>query len=51
MIENIFLNIIQSISDSRFWLGPLILFCVSVIAGATALEAMGIDFEKYKEKI
>lgn len=45
-MENIFLNIVQSLSDSRFWLGPLILFCVSIIAGVTALEATGIDFRK-----
>lgn len=50
-MENLFLNMVQNLSDSRFWLGPLILFCISVIAGATALEAMGIDFDKYKEKI
>jgi hypothetical protein len=47
-MESLFLNIIQSLSDSRFWLGPLILFCITIIAGITALEATGIDFEKYK---
>ena len=30
-MEN-FLNVIQALSDSRFWLMPLILFCVIIIA-------------------
>lgn len=44
----IFLNIIQNLSDNRFWLGPLLLFCTSIIAGIMALEALGIDLGKHK---
>jgi len=30
-MENIFLNLIQCISDGRFWFGPLLLGCVMTI--------------------
>lgn len=49
-MENLFLNIITSLSDYRHYIGPFILFCVTIIAGATALEAMGIDFRKHKNE-
>lgn len=35
----IFLNIIQALSDSRFWLMPILLFCTVVIL---AVEIMTI---------
>lgn len=30
-MENLFLNAINAISESRFWLGPLLLVCVYVM--------------------
>jgi len=33
MMKAIFLNAFQAISDSRFWLMPVLLFCVLVILG------------------
>lgn len=30
-METLFLDIVNGISDSRFWLGPLVFFCVFVI--------------------
>jgi len=30
-MEILFLNAIQAISDSRFWLGPLLVVCVYVM--------------------
>jgi len=32
-MEEMFLYVVHSISDSRFWLMPLILFCSVVICG------------------
>ena len=31
MIEIYFLNFIQAISDSRYWLGPVLVICVYVM--------------------
>jgi hypothetical protein len=30
-MEMLFLNFIQAISDSRYWLGPLLVICVYVM--------------------
>ena len=30
-MEEIFLNIIRAISDSRFWLLPILLFCLIIM--------------------
>ena len=30
-MEEMFLNIIQAISDSRFWLLPILLFCLIIM--------------------
>ena len=39
-MEILFLTIIQALSDSRFWLGPLLLICVSVIAIREVIDAV-----------
>ena len=31
MIETLFLNFIQAISDSRFWLGSMLVVCILVL--------------------
>ena len=43
----VFLNVIQALSDSRFWLMPLILFCVIVMLVVEITTAIqeGIDDE------
>ena len=40
IMEILFLTIIQALSDSRFWLGPLLLICVSVIAIREVIDAV-----------
>jgi hypothetical protein len=30
-METIFLNFIQAINDSRYWLGPLLVICISAM--------------------
>ena len=34
----IFLNVIQAISDSRFWLGPVLVVCVLVLIACEIKE-------------
>ena len=38
MIEIFFLNFIQAISDSRFWLGPVLVVCVLILMGCEVKE-------------
>lgn len=38
-MEEMFLNIITAINDSRYWLGPLLVVCVSVMA---IVEIIGV---------
>lgn len=46
MFETIFLNAVQAISDSRFWLGPILLICIYVLV---ALEVFEIVQEEIEE--
>ena len=46
MIEIFFLNMIAAISDSRFWLGPLLLIVICVML---ICEAIGIAQEEIEE--
>ena len=46
-MEN-FLNVIQALSDSRFWLMPLILFCVTIIL---AVEITTMVKEEIDDKL
>lgn len=39
LMEAIFLNIVVALSESRFWLMPLILFCIFI---SLAVEIMSI---------
>ena len=45
-MEIFFLNVIAAISDSRYWLGPLLVICVCVILFA---ELIGIAQEEIEE--
>lgn len=44
----IFLNIIQALSDSRFWLMPILLICTVVIS---AVEIIDIAREVINDKL
>lgn len=39
-MEEIFLCAVHSISDSRFWLMPLILFCSVIICGIETIDLL-----------
>ena len=45
-METIFLNIIEAISGSRFWLGPLLLVCIGIIL---ANELVGVFADIQRE--
>lgn len=49
MIETIFLNAVQAISDSRFWLMPLLLMCVVVMIAVEVFEIIQEDIEALTE--
>ena len=39
---DIFINVAQALSDSRFWLGPLVLGCLFVMLFKTVWDALGL---------
>ena len=42
----IFLNFIQAISDSRFWLGPLLVICVYVMLAWEIITTVQDEIEE-----
>jgi len=50
-MEAIFLNAVQAVSDSRFWLMPLLLACVLVILGSIIFHDVQEEIEAWKKPV
>lgn len=47
-MEAMFLNVIGAISESRFWVMPMLLFCVTVILVAEIIRIAQEDIDDFK---
>ena len=49
IMESIFLNLIQSLSDSRFWLIPILLVCILVVVTGELFRVLKDTQKEMKE--
>jgi len=48
-MEEMLLNAIEAINQSRFWLGPLLLFCVFGVLAMTIVRDVQKDIEQCRK--
>jgi hypothetical protein len=49
-METLFLNFVQAINDSRFWLGPLLVVCVFVLVRREIITTVRDETEETRSQ-